>query len=88
MGLKNQKKTRYWVAKMFISSFMLFTAYFSYSHAQDLAKLGFHDYFRIELVTAKIIGAIVLLLPITPVRVKQWVYAVFFVDMISALIAQ
>lgn len=82
-----QNKTRYWIAKCFISFFMLFSAYFSYTHAEDLSKLGFPDYFRIELVTAKIIGAIVLLLPITPVRVKEWVYAGFIIEMISALIA-
>jgi hypothetical protein len=52
-----------------------------------LKKLGFPDYFRIELVTAKIIGAIVLLLPITSVRVKEWVYAGFIISMVSALIA-
>ena len=82
-----QKKTWYWVAKIFISFFILFTAYFSYSHPQALAKLGFPDYFRIELVSAKVIGAIVLMLPITPVRVKEWIYAGFIIAMISALIA-
>lgn len=78
---------RYWLAKGFISFFMVFSAYFSYSHPQDLLKLGFPGYFRIELVTAKIIGAIVLLLPFTPARVKEWVYAGFIITMCSALIA-
>lgn len=78
---------KYWLAKGFISFFMIFSAYFSYSHAQDLLKLGFPGYFRIELVTAKIIGAIVLLLPVTPVRVKEWIYAGFIITMCSALIA-
>ncbi len=87
MEQKKQKKTWYWIAKIFISFFMLFSAWFSYSHPQDFEKLGFPGYFRIELVTAKIIGAIVLLLSITPVRVKEWVYAGFIIAMISALIA-
>ena len=82
-----QNKTLYWTAKGFISFFMLFSAWFSYTHAADLRKLGFPDYFRIELVTAKIIGAITLLLPFTPVRVKEWVYAGFLIAMISALTA-
>lgn len=80
-------KTLYWIAKGFISFFILFSAWFSYTHAADLRKLGFPDYFRIELVIAKIIGAIVLLLPFTPVRVKDWVYTGFLIAMISALIA-
>jgi len=87
MEQNKQMKTLYRVAKGFISFFMAFSAYFSYTHAEDLRKLGFPDYFRIELVTAKIIGAIVLLLPITPVRVKEWVYAGFIIEMVSAVIA-
>lgn len=87
MEQKKQNRTLYWIAKGFISFFMAFSAYFSYSHPADLKMLGFPDYFRIELVTLKIIGAIVLLLPFTPVRVKEWVYAGFIITMISALIA-
>lgn len=87
MKQDKQNKTLFWVAKGFISFFMAFSAYFSYSHAADLTKLGFPDYFRIELVTAKVIGAIVLLLPFTSVRVKEWVYAGFIIAMVSALIA-
>ncbi|NIG54763.1 DoxX family protein [Chitinophaga sp. Cy-1792] len=77
----------YWIAKVFISFFILFSAWFSYTHADDLRKLGFPDYFRIELVIAKVIGAIVLLLPFTALRVKEWVYAGFITAMTSALIA-
>lgn len=87
MEQSQQNKTLYRIAKGFISFFILFSAYFSYTHGKDLEKLGFPDYFRIELVTAKIIGAIVLLLPFTPVRVKEWVYAGFIIAMVSALIA-
>ena len=87
MGQNRQNKTLYWIAKGFISFFMLFSAYFSYTHAEDLRKLGFPDYFRIELVTAKAIGAIVLLLPFTSLRVKEWVYAGFIIAMASALTA-
>jgi putative oxidoreductase len=87
MEQNKQSKTLYWVAKGFISFFMLLTAYFSYTNVEGLRKLGFPDYFRIELVTAKIIGAIVLLLPFTQVRVKEWVYAGFIITMVSALIA-
>jgi len=82
-----QNKTLYWVAKVFISLFIGFSAYYSYSHAQDLARLGFPDYFRKELVSAKLIGALFLLLPITPARVKEWIYAGFIIAMVSALIA-
>jgi hypothetical protein len=87
MEQRKANGTMYWIAKGFIVFFMLFSAWFSYTHASDLRKLGFPDYFRIELVIAKIVGAIVLLLPFTPLRVKEWVYAGFLIAMISALIA-
>jgi hypothetical protein len=86
MEQKNKKRT-YRIAKGFIIFFILFSAWFSYSHAADLRQLGFPDYFRIELVIAKLIGATALLLPFTPVRVKEWVYAGFLITMVSALTA-
>jgi hypothetical protein len=66
---------------------MLFSAWFSYTHPADLKRLGFPDYFRIELVTAKIIGVLVLLLPYSTPRMKDWVYTGFLIAMLSALIA-
>jgi len=77
----------YWVAKGFIIFFILFSAYYSYSHAGDLQKLGFPDYFRIELVIAKVAGALVLLIPFSTLRMREWVYAGFMITMVSALVA-
>src|SRR5882762_1106389 len=87
MKTTKKKKTLYWVAKGFISLFMLFSAYYSQTHAADLRLLGFPDYFRIELVTAKVIGAVLLLIPQVSSRIKEWIYAGFGIAMISALIA-
>ena len=87
METPKKKKTLYWFAKGFISFFILFSAYYSFSHAEDLRLLGFPDYFRIELVIAKIIGGIVLLIPQVSQIIKDWVYAGFGISMISALIA-
>lgn len=87
METPKKKKTLYWFAKGFISFFILFSAYYSFSHAEDLRLLGFPDYFRIELVIAKIIGGIVLLIPQVSPRIKEWVYAGFGISMMSALIA-
>ena len=77
----------YWIAKGFIIFFMLFSAYITYSQAEGILKLGFPDYFRIELVIAKVIGAVVLLLPFSTNRMKEWVYAGFIISMVSGLIA-
>ena len=77
----------YWAAKGWISLFMLFSAFYTFTHAHALRLLGFPDYFRIELFIAKIIGATLLLIPLTPARIKEWIYAGFGIAMISALIA-
>jgi hypothetical protein len=82
-----KKKVLYWLAKVFISLFMFFSAYYSYSHPTDLRLLGFPDYFRIELVTAKCIGGILLLIPQTGRYLKEWIYAGFCISMVSAFIA-
>jgi len=49
--------------------------------------LGFPDYFRIELGTAKILAGIVLILPMIPNKVKEWAYAGLSICFISAPIA-
>lgn len=77
----------YWIAKLFITSFMLFSAWYLYVHKVAFNKLGFPDYFRIEIVLAKIVGAFLLLIPAVSLRVKEWIYAGFGMTMVSALIA-
>jgi hypothetical protein len=49
--------------------------------------LGFPEYFRIELSIGKIIGGIILLIPMMPARLKEWAYVAFGISCISASIA-
>ncbi|MDR8390037.1 DoxX family protein [Aliifodinibius sp. S!AR15-10] len=68
---------------------MLFSATMYFTNpqmAQTFEHLGFPDYFRIELGIGKIIGVLLLLAPFTG-RFKEWVYAGFTINMISASIA-
>ncbi|CAN5518996.1 DoxX family protein [soil metagenome] len=53
---------------------------------EGIRHLGFPDYFRIELTIFKVIGAIILILPMVPARVKEWAYAGFAITMISAFV--
>jgi putative oxidoreductase len=69
---------------------MAFTAYYELtSHgAQAFARLGFpNGYFRYELSLAKLAGVVVLLVPVIPARLKEWVYAGFAINLVSAVIA-
>jgi hypothetical protein len=54
--------------------------------AEAFTRLGFPDYFRVELSWAKLLGVVLLLAPV-PARLKEWAYAGFAITLVSALIA-
>lgn len=81
-----KNKIIYWTATGIISFVMLFSIYKMYS--PDYAPLGFPVYFRTELVVAKLLGLVVLLLPQFPLRMKEWAYAGFGIVLISACVAK
>jgi hypothetical protein len=75
---------------------MSFTAYWELMRlpeaAQAFTRLGFPaSSFRVELSWAKVVGVVALLVPIRPARVnsrvKEWAYAGFAINLVSALIA-
>jgi uncharacterized membrane protein YphA (DoxX/SURF4 family) len=82
-------KITYWILTIIIAAMMLFSAY-SYLTKPEMAAafqhLGYPDYFRVELAVFKIIGALLLLIPV-PRRFKEWTYAGFGITFISAFIA-
>ncbi|GGG93741.1 hypothetical protein GCM10007415_30890 [Parapedobacter pyrenivorans] len=85
-----KKKLVYWITTGLVSLMMLFSgyAYFTDSSVQaGFVHLGFPNYFRIQLGVAKIIGALLLLLPFIPTRVKEFAYVGFGITFISAAIA-
>jgi len=85
----NKLKITYWITTGLFGAMMLFSAtmyFISPQMAQTFQHLGFPAYFRIELGIAKMIGVLLLLAPFTG-RLKEWVYAGFTINMISAGIA-
>ena len=83
-------KIIYWVSTSLISAMMLFAAYSYFT--SPMAKtgfqhLGFPDYFRVELGIAKILGAIALILPWIPGKIKELAYFGFAIVFVSAFIA-
>jgi len=83
-------KIIFWISTGIVSVMMLYSA-FSYLTNEEIklafVHLGFPSYFRIELATAKVLGSIVLLLPIFPKRLKEFAYFGFTITFISAFIA-
>ena len=79
----------YWIATALFCLQMGFTAYAQLilpQVAEAFTHLGFPDYFRVELSWAKLLGVLLLLAPVSA-RLKEWAYAGFAIDLVSALIA-
>jgi hypothetical protein len=83
-------KIFYWITTSIVAlmglmaGIMYFTSPFI---GEEFKHLGFPDYFRIELGTAKLFGAFALILPMVANRIKEWAYAGFTIAFISASIA-
>ncbi|RFM34751.1 DoxX family protein [Chitinophaga silvisoli] len=54
---------------------------------EGFAHLGYPEYFRILLTIFKISGALVLILPFFKGRIKEWAYAGFTFNLISAAVS-
>ena len=85
----NMKKDNiiYWVSTIIF--FLFDTVMPALTFNTELAKegirhLGYPDYFRVQLTVFKIIGGILLILPMVPQRIKEWAYAGFGISLISA----
>jgi surface polysaccharide O-acyltransferase-like enzyme len=81
----------FWIVTALFCVEMIFTAYWAWftpQAAQAFARLGFpSESFRVELSVAKMLGVLALLIPAIPARVKEWAYAGFAFNLVSALIA-
>ena len=79
----------YWGSTGLVSLFVLFsgTMYFvADAPAASFERLGFPDYFRVQLGVAKLAGGVALLVPL-PRWMKEWTYAGFTINFASAGIA-
>ena len=80
----------FWIVTALFCLEMSFTAYYELlpQGAQAFTRLGFSaNDFRIELSLAKLVGVAALLLPMVPARFKEWAYAGFAINLVSAIIA-
>lgn len=85
-----KNKLIYWTTTGIVAGMMIFAAFNYLTNPeidQGFRHLGFPGYFRIELAIAKIAGAIALLVPYIPHRMKEWAYAGFGIVFVSASLA-
>lgn len=52
---------------------------------EGIRHLGYPDYFRTLLTIFKVCGSLALLIPMVPARLKEWAYAGFTFNIISAV---
>ena len=85
-----KNKIIYWTSTAIVAGMMLFSG-FSYLTNEEMKgafiHLGFPSYLRVELATAKILGALVLIIPAIPFALKQFAYFGFVITFISAFLA-
>ena len=82
-------KYLYWGTTGLLALFMAASSVWYFVGTEPAAsfeRLGFPDYFRIQLGIAKMAGAIALVTPV-PRAVKEWTYAGFTISFVSAIIA-
>ncbi|MEO7960846.1 MAG: DoxX family protein [Ginsengibacter sp.] len=83
-------KILFWVTTIII--FLFEGVLPAFTSQTELAKegirhLGYPTYFGNMLVIFKVIGALILIIPQVPKRVKEWAYAGFTFDFISATVS-
>lgn len=54
---------------------------------EGIRHLGYPDYFGVALTVFKVLGALALILPQVPRRIKEWAYAGFTFDFLFASIS-
>ena len=87
--ISKAKTIVYWIVTAVFCLQVGFTAYAQLRLPQVAAAfthLGFPAYFRVELALAKLLGVALLLAPV-PARLKEWAYAGFAINLVSALVA-
>jgi putative oxidoreductase len=82
----------FWIVTAIFCLEMSFTAYYELlpQGAQAFARLGFPShFFPMELSLAKLLGVAALLIPMRParlnIRIKEWAYAGFAINLVSAI---
>ena len=54
---------------------------------EGIKHLGYPEYFGVMFAVFKVLGALTLIIPQIPKRIKEWAYAGFAIDFISAFVS-
>ncbi|WP_247237206.1 DoxX family protein [Telluribacter sp. SYSU D00476] len=90
MATTKALKITYWASTGFIFLFEgVMPALTTHTEVavEGIRHLGYPDYFRVMLSVFKVAGALALILPLVPARIKEWAYAGFVFTMLSASVS-
>jgi uncharacterized membrane protein YphA (DoxX/SURF4 family) len=84
-------KIAYWVLTGLFGLMMLASGSMYLRAAPEVVEgfrhLGYPDYFRILLGIGKLLGAVALLVPVVPRTLREWAYAGFTINLVSASVS-
>ncbi len=85
---KKQKRV-YWIITIIALAVIILPSYFAPREylIQTTKSLQFPDYFPLELDILKIVGAVLILVPVVPTMFKEWAYVGFGILLLSASLA-
>lgn len=82
----------YWTVTVLFSAFMIFSSIGGLTLHPDAVTmlhdhLGYPLYFIVLISVAKLLGAVAIVLPFVPARVKEWAYFGYFIDLVAGAIS-
>jgi hypothetical protein len=82
-------KIIFWVSTGIVALLNIVGLFFinSSQAMEGMKHLGLPVWFHTELTIGKCIGGLILILPFTPKRIKEWAYVALGIDILSAIIA-
>ena len=84
-------KIAYWVLTGLFCALMAFSGVMYLSGAPQVVEgfrhLGYPDYFRTLLGLGKLLGAVALAVPFVPRTLREWAYAGFVINLVSASVS-
>ncbi len=85
----NKQKRIYWIITIVALALIILPSYFAPREylIQTTKNLQFPDYFPLELDILKIVGAVLILIPLIPTMFKEWAYVGFGILLLSASLA-
>jgi hypothetical protein len=83
--MKKEKRI-YWIITIIAMALIVLPSYFAPREylAEAIRRMGFPDYFGLELDICKIVGAVIILIPAIPAMFKEWAYVGFGILLLSA----